>query len=474
MARILIADDDGDFRRGLAETLADAGHRPIEAEDGHEALRALERERLDAAIVDLRMPGLDGLQLLARRRDRHLAPHLPVIVLTGFAETATTIEAMRLGAFDHLTKPVRREALLDTLAAALAAAEPAAEPNANRESGEESEATTARADAFVGGSEAMHAVQKRIGRAARSDAPVLITGETGTGKEVVARLLHRHSARAAGPCVAVNCAAIPAELLESELFGHVKGAFSGAISDRPGRFAQAAGGLLFLDEIGDMPLAMQAKLLRVLQDREYLPVGGSRPQRADVRVVAATHRDLERAVLDGVFRADLRFRLDVLRVELPPLRDRLADIVVLAEHFLKLAAPATRLSREAAQRLMAHAWPGNVRELRNVMERAAVGARGSVLQAADLEIGRDDNAAARPGDALEADEPAALGEAGALSLPAAIEQLERRMIVAALARSGGNRAEAARLLGIRRQLLYAKLATLGIGGGDDEGRGEPG
>ena len=459
MARILIADDDTDFRSGLAETLADAGHFVIEAEDGSAALRALERERLDLAFVDLRMGTVSGLHVLERRRDRGHAPHLPVIMLTGYADTPSTIEAMRLGAFDHLTKPIGREALLAAVDAALEAHR-AASPGAADDNAEDDVAASTRADAFIGQSDAMHEVQKRIGRATRSEATVLVTGETGTGKEVVARLLHAHGTRAAGPFVAVNCAAIPADLLESELFGHVKGAFSGATADRIGRFEQADGGLLFLDEIGDMPLAMQAKLLRVLQEQEFVPVGGVRPRRVDVRVVAATHRDLALAVLEGEFRADLRFRLDVLRIHLPPLRERLADIVALAEHFLRLRAPTKRLAAEAAQRLMGHAWPGNVRELRNVMDRAAVGARGDLLRAVDIEI---DPAHATVGaSAVGAD--ADFGT----SLPEAIEQLERRMIGAALERAAGNRAEAARLLGIRRQLLYARIAALGLDGAPGE------
>lgn len=457
MARVLIADDDDDFRKGMAETLGDAGHLVIEAEDGREALVALQRERLDMAFIDLRMGGVSGLDVLVQRRERGIAAHLPIVMLTGYADSPTTIEAMRQGAFDHLTKPIGREALLAALDVALAAGGPAAQLAA--EAPDEPEARSTRAAAFVGSSGPMHEVQKRIGRATRSEAPVLVTGETGTGKEVVARLLHAHGSRAAGPFVAVNCAAIPADLLESELFGHVKGAFSGASSDRKGRFEQADSGIIFLDEIGDMPLVMQAKLLRVLQDKEFVPVGAATPRRVDVRIVAATHRDLEQAVVNGQFRADLRYRLDVLRIHLPPLRERLADILVLAEHFLKLAAPSKRLSGAAAQRLMGHGWPGNVRELRNVMERAAVGSRGDVLSAADIEIERPGDAQA---GASQPDRGPGSAGLGGLSLPEALERLERRMISDALDKAAGNRTEAARMLGIRRQLLYARLAALGI------------
>ena len=297
-----------------------------------------------------------------------------------------------------------------------------------------------------------------IGLAAASDAPVLVLGETGTGKEQVARALHRHSARAGRPFVAVNCAAIPKDLLESELFGHVRGAFTGAVADRPGSFRAADGGVLLLDEIGDMALAVQAKILRVLQEGEVVPLGAHKPVKVDVRVVAATHRDLAAAVREGQFREDLMYRLDVLSIRLPPLRERLADIIPLAEHFLRLAAggqPPKQLSATAAQALLRHPWPGNVRELRNLAERCQALVRHAVIEAADLGL-----AAGGAGDSVAGGLPA---DWLASDLPTATERLERALIAHALAQAQGNRAEAARRLGIHRQLLYRKLAQYGLG-----------
>jgi DNA-binding NtrC family response regulator len=299
----------------------------------------------------------------------------------------------------------------------------------------------------VGDSQAMREVQKAIGMLADSEASVLITGETGSGKEVVARAIHRHGPRAARPFVAVNCAAIPAGLLESQLFGHTRGAFTGAVADRLGSFREADGGTLFLDEIGDMDLAMQAKLLRVVQDRVVTPVGG-RAVAVDVRLLSATHRDLRAAVAAGRFREDLFWRLGVVPLHLPPLRERLADIVKLAEHFLALAPGGHRLSAAAAARLLAHPWPGNVRELRNAMERAAALARHQVIGAEALAFLHAP--ATAEVDWLEGD------------LPGAVARLETAMLRRALADTGGNRAEAARLLGIHRQLLYDKLRRYGL------------
>jgi DNA-binding NtrC family response regulator len=306
---------------------------------------------------------------------------------------------------------------------------------------------------LVGSSVAMRAVQKTIGLVADSDATVLITGEAGTGKELVARAIHRHGRRGTGPFIAVNCAAIPGDLLESELFGHVRGAFTGALAERSGAFRDADKGTLFLDEIGDMDLTMQAKILRALQERNVAPVGG-RPVQVDVRVLAATNRDLGRAVRDGKFREDLFYRLDVVPIRLPPLRERASDIVPLAEHFLRRATePAKCLSREAASRLAAHAWPGNVRELKNAIERVAILCRNDTITAADFEFLSP--AASAPGSSAAPDWADS-------DLAAAVSRLEAFMITRALRESAGNRTEAARRLGIHRQLLYAKTQKYGI------------
>jgi two-component system NtrC family response regulator len=306
-------------------------------------------------------------------------------------------------------------------------------------------------ETLIGSSPSMREVQKTIGLVADSDATVLVIGETGTGKEVVARTIHRVGARSNGPFMALNCAAIPPDLLESELFGHVKGAFTGAIAERKGAFREADGGTLFLDEIGDMDLAMQAKILRALQERVVTPVGG-KPQKVDVRIVAATHRDLEQWVKQGRFREDLFYRLNVVPIELQPLRKRTADILALAEHFLAMASsPNKQLSEEALQRLAGHAWPGNVRELRNAMERVAVMCRSGIVAASDLDF-----LASSAPDASENG-----GDDGHLS--SAVERLERRLIAEALKESKGNRAEAARRLGIHRQLLHTKIEKYGLG-----------
>ena len=445
MPTILVCDDDAPLREGLAEAIADLGHRVVEAADGHAALDAIAEGGIDAVLLDLRMPGPDGIEVLRRIRARAAPP--PVAILTAVATAANTIEAMRLGAVDHLAKPVGPDELADLLARMLLAAPALAAPND----------PPPAADAFIGTSAAMRAVQKSIGLLADSPASVLVTGETGTGKEVVARAIHAHGRRAAQPFVAINCAAIPAELLESQLFGHARGAFTGATADRTGSFREAHRGTLFLDEIGDMALPMQAKLLRVLQDRTVTPVGGP-PVAIDVRIVSATHRDLADAVAQGRFREDLFYRLGVVPVALPPLRERLADLIPLAEHFLALASPAAprRLSPDAAARLLAHPWPGNVRELRNAMDRVAALQRAPTITAADLAFLH------AGADLLRAPESPAPDWLDG-DLPTALARLESEMIRRALHATGRNRAEAARRLGINRQALYEKLRRHGLG-----------
>ncbi|WMY12386.1 sigma-54-dependent transcriptional regulator [Paraburkholderia phenoliruptrix] len=451
MATILIIDDDDAFREGLAETVQDLGYSPSEARSGDDAFEQLRGGPApDCIFLDFRLPGADGLAVLETLRKTPGLQSVPVVMLTAHATSDNTIGAMRLGAFEHLTKPVGRDdiaALLKRILSAQADA-PAARVFADE----------ARADEpqLLGVSETMREVQKRLGRAAGGDSTVLITGETGTGKEIAARVLHRASARASGPFVAVNCAAIPDDLLESELFGHGKGAFTGAQGDRRGRVEEAHGGTLFLDEVGDMSLPMQAKLLRVLQERQVTPLGTNRIVTVDVRVVAATHRDLASMVAAGTFRQDLLFRLNVIPLHMPPLRERVADILPLAEHFLANASADTarkHLSADAQRLLATFAWPGNVRELANAIERASALAPAQVLTRDDfafLSATRD-----------SADDPIlpALLE---LPLPQAVAQLERALIVHALSASGGNRAEAARRLGISRQSLYTRMASLGM------------
>ncbi|AEL09174.1 sigma-54-dependent transcriptional regulator [Xanthomonas campestris] len=450
MARILIIDDDAAFLATLQATLRSLGHSVIALDNGAAGVAQLREGGVDMAFVDFRMPGMDGIAVLRARQDHATARQVPLVMLTAYASSSNTIEAMTLGAFDHLVKPVGRAEIVEVVQRALHSAADAPEPGAA------SLAPAEEADALIGHSPAMRTVHKRIGLAAGAELPVLITGETGTGKELAARALHHASARAQRAFVAVNCAAIPLELMESELFGHRKGAFSGATSDRIGLIRQADGGSLFLDEIGDMPLPMQGKLLRFLQEGEVTPLGGNGAQKVDVRVLAATHRDLAAWASTGQFRSDLRYRLNVVPIELPPLRERGDDILLLATHFLQSAGGAARaLSPDAQRRVLDHPWPGNVRELRNVMQRCALLVRGHTIAAGDLDEALGEPL---PGDPLQpADAPT-----GKQSLPEAVAQLEKRMIQAALTQAQGNRAEAARQLGIHRQLLYRKLDDYGL------------
>lgn len=441
MARILIVDDDASFRESLAETVSSLGYEILIATNGAQGLSLLKHGGIEAVFLDFRLPDMTGIEVL------HAIKHLPggdgppVIMLTAYTSVDNTIEAMKLGAFEHLAKPISRHAVETALAAALASRGTATQ-----------QAEVRKEDEFVAHSERMRETIKMVGRAAASDATVLITGETGSGKEIVARALHQHSARASQPFVAVNCAAIPQELLESELFGHVRGAFTGATTNRTGIFQQADGGTLLLDEIGDMSSNLQAKLLRVLAEGKIVPLGAERPLAVNVRLLAATHRDLGQQVKEGKFREDLFYRLNVINIHVPPLRERHEDIIALAEYFLALASDSPKnLSAEARHRLEKHSWPGNVRELRNVIERATILARGPSIKAEDL--GLADAAASLTLSAT----PPPLHD-----LPTALAQLEETMIRTALAETGGNRAEAARRLGIRRQLLYAKLQHYGV------------
>jgi two-component system NtrC family response regulator len=437
MAIVMIVDDDAALRESLAEALTDLGHIPRLAASGREGLAAL-TDDIDAVLLDLRMPGgLDGIEVLRQIRQMSNAP--PVVVLTAFASAANTIEAMRLGAFDHLTKPIGRDELSALLHRLPLRSRSTKTPRADTP------------DALIGSTEGMRRVQKAIGLAADTDAIVLILGETGTGKELVARALHVHSKRKEGPFIAVNCAAIPEDLLESELFGHIKGSFTGATADRSGAFRDAANGTLFLDEIGDMPLAMQAKILRALQEQVVTPVGG-KPVRTTARIVAATHRDLPTLVAAGGFREDLYYRLNVVPIAIPALRDRAADIMPLAEHFLACAAAShgqhKHLAASAIEKLQHYGWPGNVRELRNAIERACIMTRADVIGPGDIDTGGRQLQSATA--LLEAD------------LPAAVAELERTMILRALDTCGGNRTEAARRLNINRQLLHTKMQRYGL------------
>lgn len=434
MSRILIIDDDESFREALAESVRDFGHEVVEAGGAEEALELM--GSVEVVFVDLKMPGMSGIEFL-----REAKPTIPVIVLTAFADSSNTIEAIKLGAFDHLTKPIGRADLQRALTEALK--RPQISPGTD---------SPLSGDDLIGFSPGMREVQKRIGVAASGEVTVLIEGETGTGKELVARAIHRFGGRGRRPFVAVNCAAIPRELLESELFGHVKGAFSGAFQPRAGKFREADGGTLFLDEIGDMPLEMQAKILRVLQDKVVTPVGGQSSYQVDLRILAATHQNLGKKIQEGNFRQDLYFRLNVLNIRLPALRERGSDILLLAENFLRrFTSPPKSLGAAAAKLLLEHPWPGNVRELENVIRSSSLAVRGAVIDARDLQMVPTESSIQTPiEDLLE------------LDFHTAVSQFEKLLLNKALKKTHGNRTEAARLLNIRRQLLYAKLKEHGI------------
>mgnify|MGYP002629425767 CR=1 FL=1 len=445
--QLIFIEDDAALRRMLATALERRGWEVVALTRAEEALERLDGTELDADVVltDLFMPGLGGMELC--RRLRELRPEIPVVVLTAFGSLDTAIEAIRAGAWDFVTKPVG----VDALSIALdRAREHRSLRREVRQLRKEIQGW-AGGDLLTGESEAMRTLRGLVDRVAVSEASVLIRGETGTGKEVVARAIHARSPRAGRPFVALSCAALPEALLESELFGHVRGAFTGANERRPGLFQQATGGTLFLDEIGEMPMALQVKLLRVLQERSVRPVGGDREIPIDVRILSATHRALEEAIEEGRFREDLWFRLNVIQIDLPPLRDRGHDVLALAQRFVQEFAQrpgcvVRGISPEAARRLLAWSWPGNVRELRNCIERA-------VALTTREEIGVED-LPPRVREMASSSAPATDLAAGGF---VALAELERRYVLQVLDAVGGKRGEAARILGLDRKTLYRRL-----------------
>ncbi|ALN82839.1 nitrogen regulation protein NR(I) [Lysobacter antibioticus] len=464
-ARIWVVDDDRSVRFVLSTALRQAGYDVDGFENAGDALDALEQRGVpDLLFTDVRMPGDGGLVLLEKLKAR--APSLPVVVMSAYTDVASTAGAFRGGAQEFLSKPFDLDDAVALAARTLAASEPQDEASVVSDG--------AAADSLIGDTPAMLTLFRAIGRLAQAPLSVLITGETGTGKELVARALHRESPRATRPFVALNTAAIPAELLESELFGHEAGAFTGAQRRHVGRFEQAHGGSLFLDEIGDMPLPLQTRLLRVLAEGEFFRVGGRELIRVDVRVIAATHQDLETLVAQGRFRADLLHRLDVVRLRLPPLRERRADVPQLAERFLasaavRFAAPAKRLSKPALERLMAHDWPGNVRELENVCWRLAALAPGETITRQDMDdvlgVSAQTTASATEWEAqLSSWARAQLAEGRANLHADARERFDRALLEAALEHTGGRRTEAATRLGLGRNTLTRKLGPGRRGG----------
>ena len=457
--RVLVVEDEAYVRASLRDLLRARGFDVDLAESVADAFGSLARSPVDVVLTDLRMPDSDGLDLVRRARESY--PEIPVVVLTGQGTIPSAVACVKAGATDYILKPADPDTLEVTLDRAIETRALRREVDYLRAGGEDDPEA---AGVPVGVSPAWSEVMKKARAAAPSDATILLLGESGTGKELVARMIHRLSRRARGPYVRVNCAAIPIEMWESEFFGHRKGSFTGAAADREGRFRLAHRGTLFMDEVGTMPLAAQAKILRVLQDGEFDRLGDEKPTRVDVRIVAATNCDLPAEVAAGRFRQDLFYRLNVVRVDLPPLRDRPDDLPLLAKRFARqiaarLGRPATEIGPEVLAEMEAYAWPGNVRELQNVIERALILNPGPALGPLDLP-GVQGPAGPEPGAPPAGFEPASgptrRPQAGAeLNLRTALGRREREVVLEALKRSGGLRKEAARLLGIdQRNLGY--------------------
>ena len=439
MAKILIVEDEPKMAFLLEAELKDAGHRTTSVTDGMEAVRRVEREHFDIVITDLRMEGMDGIEVLERVKG--LDPQTEVVLITAYATAQTAVDAMKKGAYDYIIKPFDVEEL-KLLVKRIEEKQGLLYENALLQE------KARREGLLVGGrSPAMRKVLELIDKVAPTDATVLVLGESGTGKELVARRIHHLSPRRDRPLVAVHCATFPENLLESELFGYERGAFTGATRRKVGHFEYADGGTIFLDEVGELPTSVQAKLLRFLQERQFTRIGGVEPVRVDVRVIAATNRDLEREVMEGRFREDLFYRLNVFPIELPPLRERREDIPLLVEHFLRQRnRPPDVVSPEAMEALLTYDWPGNVRELENVIERALILAGEERITPDLLPFGRP-----KAGAKVE------LPDEGVN-----LEEVERELIIQALEKTGWNKAKAAKLLGISRRRLYSRMEALGI------------
>ncbi|MGM0574305.1 MAG: sigma-54-dependent transcriptional regulator [Myxococcota bacterium] len=453
--RVLIIDDEQPFAEMLDAMLTKAGYETTMAFDGEAGLGLLAGERFDLTLCDMKMPRMNGLEFLDAMKERGLAS--TVITMSAFGTIDLAIEALRRGAYDYISKPFKRDEIVLTL-------RKAEEREQLRARVAELEDRVAALDALeegdkplLGDSEPMRKLKRMLGKVAAYSTTVLITGESGTGKELVARGIHSSGPRAQQPFVAVNCGAIPETLLESELFGHVKGAFTDAHADKPGLFVEADGGTLLLDEVGELPPSLQVGLLRVLQEGEIRPVGSARSRTVDVRVVAATHRDLNEMVEDGEFREDLFYRLNVLPIHVPPLRERTSDIPLLTRHILeriaqRMGMPRSTVSPQAMKVLMGYPWPGNVRELENVLERAMVLSDGDVIHPEDL-----------PEHLQDARDPVqAWLASGELSVKKACAFIERELIKRALEETSGNRTHAAKLLEISHRALLYKLKDYGL------------
>jgi two-component system response regulator AtoC len=452
---ILVADDDASIRSLLRQLLTDEGYSITEAATGTEVVAQVGESSPDLVIMDVRMPELDGIEALPKVKSA--SPKTSVLIMTAFGSSNAAIKAMELGAFDYITKPFELDKISHTVKRAFDYQDLAQEVEVLRDE----ISSLVQTERIVGNSPPMQEVYKTVGKVAKADATVLITGESGTGKELVAEALHYNSNRRSGPMVKVSCAALPETLLEAELFGHEKGSFTGAMTMRKGRFELADKGTVFLDEIGEMSLATQTKLLRVLQERKIERLGSSLPIKVDIRVICATNKDLQKQVEQNKFRDDLFYRLNVINIHMPPLRDRKEDIPALVEHFLakhrySATAQPAAISEEALKRLTEYDWPGNVRELENVVERAVVLSRGQVITSRELPFGELDSGDHEDeGDDVSAERS---------FFKKSVSQFEKDLIMKALKDAGGNRSKAAEMLGIYRRLLYAKIKEYGLEG----------
>lgn len=464
MYTILIVDDELKLLKVLEMALENMGYAILSAESAEEGLRILQEREVHLVLSDLRLPGLSGRGLL--EKVRAVNPNIPVVIMTAYASLKDAVEIIKEGAFDYIVKPFDLDALEATIASALRFYALSSDNKAlRRELG-----LSFTFDNFIGHSPAFKALRNSIIEVSASSANVLVTGESGTGKELAAKAIHYNSPRADGPFITINCAAIPEQLLESELFGHLKGAFTGATESRPGRFVQADGGSLFLDEIGDMPLALQAKILRCIQEKTIEPVGGGKPKNVDVRIIAATNQDLGAAIAKGSFRQDLFYRLNVYPIVMPPLRERVEDIALLAEFFARRIAaqmgkrPIT-FSPEALNLMQAQAWPGNVRELENSIERLTIINAGGLVTPGILES----SSITTPGQPSQPSQPSPSADKAHLETPAFplnlahyLEDVERKVILAALEKTGGIQVKAAELLNIPERSIWHRIKKLGI------------
>ncbi len=447
---ILLIEDDESLRRVMEYNLREDGYRVVTAADGRSGLERFQAQAVDLVLTDIRMPEMDGMEVLTRLKT--MQPDLPVIVLTAHGTIDSAVEAIKVGAFDYLTKPFSREQLRAAVRKAL---DVAALTTENRHLRQVVVERFSFAN-MIAASRAMRAVTDMAARVAQSDATVLLEGESGTGKELLAKAIHFHSARTRAPFVTINCGAIPEHLLESELFGHRRGSFTGAVADKRGKFETADGGTIFLDEIGELPSQLQVKILRVLQEREIDKVGDPRPIKVDVRVIAATNRDLEKMIADGGFRDDLYYRLAVVSIRMPPLRERADDIPLLVDHFLtkhseRLGRPRPNVEKPVYSALNLYSWPGNIRELENVIERALVLDKDGVLGLDDLP------------ERLRAREQR-MGNLR-IELPdegISLETVERELLLAALEKHNWNQTRAAAYLGITRSTLLYRMQKFGL------------